>query len=265
MEDWDFNSNPSVSTMPTLAKAELTESATPMLEIWDRMLEGLLQNGRLILDAIGYYAEYDLLIPDTERKFSEREKTELHPIVRVLMEAAVKSEMMRDGVLASTLKTLAKQPSLFSSGEIPASVQWEIANDYRRVDEKPGTFCMDIWGDSQTRCTYALETPTEANITKAAEAAYRRIEDNRSPGRPPNPANRVVAEGLSKIFRSSGQPIGRRREPTRMHDRKVIYMETSPFHDFLELVLDPLQRHLREHGLAPVTIDSIVRIAIEET
>lgn len=236
-----------------------------MLEIWDRMLEGLLPNGRLILDAVGYYAEYDLPVPDAESELSEREKTELYPIVRVLMEAAVKSEMMREGVLASTLNKVAKEPSLFFLGELPAAVQWEIANDYQCGAEKLGTYCMDIWGDAQTRCSYSLERPTEANIAKAAEAAYRRIEDNRSPGRPPNLANREVAEGMSKIFRTSGQAITRRREPTRMLDGKVIYNETSPFHEFLDLILDPLQRHLREHELAPVTIDSVVRIAIEET
>lgn len=250
--------------MPTIAKPELSESATPMLKIWDRMYEGLVPNARLILAGLGYYVEHDLALPDEGGELSEEEKAELHPVVRVLVDAAVRSQMMREGVLTSTLNKVAKDAFLLFSGALPASVRWEIGNDYQRAAEIPGTYCMDIWGGEQTRCTYALETPTKANIAKAAEAARRRIEGTRSPGRPPNPANRAIAEGLSNIFRSSGQSIVRRREPAKMYDGKVIYVETGLFQDFLELVLPPLQRHLREHELAPVTIDSVVRLVTQE-
>jgi hypothetical protein len=61
-----------------------------------------------------------------------------------------------------------------------------------------------------------------------------------------------------EIFRRSGQPIRRRREPV-MRRGKVVYVEAGPVYDFLELVLKPLRAYLREHGLAPVTTETIAR------
>jgi len=247
--------------MPTIVIPELTESATPMLEIWDRILKCLLPAARPILDDVGYYSERDLQIPAEESDLSEEERQALHPIVRILMEAAMASEKMRDSALASTLAKVAKDPSLFSD-KLPAAVQWEIARDYARADEKPGTYCMDIWGNEQTSCSYALERPSPGNIARAAEAAYRHMKTTQSLGRPSNPANYVVAHGLGEIFRSSGRNIVRRREPDRMRNGKVVYAEKGPFHDFLGLIFTPLQ--LTESKLVPVTIDSVVRIAIKE-
>jgi hypothetical protein len=251
--------------MPTIYKAQLTEPETPMLEIWERMFNGLIPNAPAILDFLGYYAEHDLPIPNLEGELTEEEKEELNPIARVLMEAAIKSVQMTDGVLVSTLDKVAKNPSLFFESQLPAAVQWEIAKDYQRGDEKPGAFGMDIWGDEQTRCTHLLETPAEANIKRAAEASRRRIQKRRRSGRPFNPANWIVAESLGKLFRPSGHSIVRRRESTgKMFDEKVIYAEKGPFYDFLELVLPPLRFYLSEQRLSPVTIESVVRFAAKK-
>jgi hypothetical protein len=248
--------------MPTIHKAQLTELETPMPEIWDRMFKGLIPNARVILDRLDYYAERDLQIPSPESDLTEEEEEELEPIARALMEAAIQSVLMTDGILITTLDKVTKNPSLFSDGQLPAAVQWEIATDYQRGDEQSGTFSMDIWGDEQTTCRYSLETPTEANIKKAAEAARRRIDELRTSGRPYNKANRIIADRLGKIFRSSGHSIVRRRESTgKMFQEKVIYAEKGPFHDFLELVLPPLNLYLSEQKLSPVTIESIVRFA----
>jgi hypothetical protein len=237
-----------------------------MLEIWARMYEALYPHARLILADLGHYAERDLKIPGPEQdgELTPEEQEELRPIVRALMEAAVVSEVMPPRIQIATLIKVIESPSLFFSCELPAAVQWEIANDYQRGDEKPGMFSIDVWGDEQTRCSSPLVPPTESSIKNAAEAARCRVALAQSPGRPPNLANRVVAEQLSKIFRSSGHPIVRHRESARMFDGKVVYVETGPFYDFLELVLSPLQRYLSERRLAPVTIDSVVRIVTEE-
>jgi hypothetical protein len=250
--------------MPTIHKAPLTEPEMPMLDIWDRMIKGLIPNARAILDSLGYYAERDLQIPSQESALTQEEEEELKPIARALMEAAIMNVQMRDGVLVTTLDKVAKNPSLFFDSRLPAAVQWEMATDYQRSDEQPGTFGMDIWGDEQTRCTHPLETPTEANISNAAEAASRRVEELRTSGRPHNQANRIIADLLGRIFRSSGQSIVRRRESTgKMFQEKVIYAETGPFYNFLELVLPPLRFYLSEQRLPPVTIESIVRFAIK--
>lgn len=251
--------------MPTILKARLTEPETPMLDIWIRMFKGLIPNARVILDCLGYYVERDLQIPSQESELTQEEEEELKPIARALMEAAIMSVQMRDGVLVATLDKVARNPSLFFDSQLPAAVQWEIATDYQRGDERPGIFGMDIWGDEQTRCAYRLEAPTEANITRAAETARRRIDELRTSGRPHNQANRIIADLLGKIFRSSGHSIVRRRESTgKMFKEKAIYAEKGPFHDFLELVLPPLNLYLSEQKLPPVTIESIVRLATKE-
>jgi hypothetical protein len=248
--------------MPTSYKAQLIEPETPMPEIWDRMFDGLVPNARAILDFLGYYVERDLRLPGAESELTEEEKEELSAIARALTEAAVKSVLMKDGVLVATLGKVAKNPTLFFDSHLPAAVRWEIANDYQRGDEQPGTFCMDIWGDEQTVCAYSLEKPTEANIKKAAEAACCRIQKLRTSGRPDHQANRTIADRLGMIFRSSGQSIVRRRQSTgKMVREKAIFAETGPFYDFLELVLPPLSLYLREQRLPPVTIASIVRLA----
>ncbi len=247
--------------MPTLYKAQLTEPETPIEEIWARMFNGLVPNARPILESLGFYAEWDLPIPGPESGLTEEEKKELEPIARALMEAAVLSVQMREGPIIATLEKIARKPSLFFEHELPAAAQWEMAIVYRRGDEEPGTFCMDIWGNEQTTCAYAIETPTDANIKRAAEAALRSIKRQRKGGRPPNPANEKLAELLGRIFRSTGHPIVRRRVPTGMFNGKVLYTEIGPFHEFLELVLPPLNRFLHEQRLAPVTIESVVRLA----
>jgi hypothetical protein len=249
--------------MPTIYKARLAEPETPMLEIWNRMFKGLVPNARAILDCLGYYAERDLQVHSQESELTQEEEEELKPIARALMEAAIKSVQMSDGVLVSTLNKVAKNPTLFFEGQLPAAVQWEMAIDYQRGEERPGTFCLDIWGDEQTICAYSLETPTEASIKRAAEAALRPVQKGRRSGRPRNQANPIIAHRLGTIYRSSGHKIIRRWQ-YEMSDKSLIQVETGPFYYFLELVLPPLNLYLREQGRPPVAIESVVRLVTEE-
>ena len=108
--------------------------------------------------------------PVRKVELTEEEKRELEPIATVSIEAAIMSVRMRGGVIVSTLHKVAKDPSWFFDLQLPAAVQWEIANDYLGVDERPGTFGMDIWGDEQTVCAYPLESPTEASINKGCRS-----------------------------------------------------------------------------------------------
>ena len=137
-----------------------------------------------------------------------------------------------------------------------------IACNYQRGDEKPGTHWSDVWGDQPAIFEGQVEVPTDANIKKAALAAIVRIQSTRKRGRRLNAANQVLADRLGEIFRQSGQPIARHRRAD-MRRGKLVYVEDGPFYDFLRLVLPPLQAYLRERRLAPVTIDTIVRLATE--
>ncbi len=66
------------------------------------------------------------------------------------------------------------------------------------------------------------------------------------------------------IFRRSGHPIRRHRQPV-VHRGEVVYVEGGgAFYDFLEFVLKPLRAHLREILLAPVTTETIIRCITED-
>lgn len=250
--------------MPTIRKGQLIELEMPMPDLWERMFRGLTTNARTILLKLHYYVERDLETPGQFEDLTADEQEELNTIARALTEAAIVSMQMSDGVLVTTLDKVAENPSLLF-GDLPAVAQWEIATDYQRADEKPGTFCTDVWGDEQTVCAYSLETPSEASTAAAAQAARRRINERRMSGRPQNSANRILANSLGKIFRSSGHAIARRREPSgRMVKNKVIYTENGQFHDFVKLIIPPLQLLFAERALPPVTIETIVRLAIQE-
>jgi len=138
-----------------------------------------------------------------------------------------------------------------------------MACDYQRGDEQPGIHWRDVWGDQVTAFPGEVEQPTKANIAKAARAAIATIQESRKPGRTHNRANQILADRLGEIFRGSGQPIRRSNEPV-MRNGKSVYVEGGgPFHDFLELVLKPLQRYLRERGLQ-VTVATIVRLVTDD-
>jgi hypothetical protein len=251
--------------MPTLAKAQLTESETPWLETWDRMYRDLCLNGRPILTAVGFYAEHDLPAPGANLAghLTEGEEAELRPIASALTVAAAASEAMPSGILIATLKRVSKNPSWFFSGTLPAAIEWIIARNYQRGDEKPATHWRDVWGDQPALFEGQVEVPTESNIARAAISAIFRLQNVQTRGRPYNRANRLLADSLGNIFRPSGQLIVRHREPDMRHG-KLIFIEGGPFYDFLNLVLPPLQRHLRERELAPVTVDTIVRLVTED-
>jgi hypothetical protein len=245
--------------MPTVFAAQLIETETPWLEIWNRMYKGLLPYARQILVMFGYYVERDLEVPSPDAPLTNEEVAELTPIASALTKAAVESQRMRSGVQVATLKKVAKAPSQHV-GNLPAAIQWMMSSFYKRGEEKAGTFAMDIWGTDLTRTTYIRGEPTPENMSRAAEAAANQIQAGRSPGRPHNRANWILAENLGAIYRTSGQVIARHRQKAPKDLKgSSIYVESGPFYEFLEMVLPPLQDFLREHRLASVTIESIVR------
>jgi hypothetical protein len=251
--------------MPTLAKAQLTEVESPWLEIWHRMYDYLCLNRGPILTMLGFYAEHNLPTPEvgSTSNVTNDEEAALGQIATALTLAAVASEDMPSGVLIATLKRVSKTPSLFLSGQLPAAVEWIIARNYRRGDEKRAMHWRDVWGDQPARFEGQVEIPTEPNIARAAISAICGLQKVRRRGRPYNPTIRLLADSLGDIFRRSGQPIVRHRQPDMLYG-KLVFIESGPFYDFLKLVLPPLQRHLRERELAAVTVDTIVRLVTED-
>src|SRR5438445_5968963 len=116
-------------------------------------------------------------------------------------------------VLVATLATVSKDPGLLLGRQLPQPVEWAIACNYQRGDERPGTYWRDVWGDQRPTFPGEVEQPTELKIAKAADAAIARIRKTRKAGRSYNQADHILAEQLGPIFRQSGQPIRRRRKP----------------------------------------------------
>jgi hypothetical protein len=251
--------------MPTLARAQLTEPECPWGEPFDQMYKVLCQDRVPILTALGYYAEHDLPSPPVNSDLipTKDEETELRQVASALTVAAAASAAMPDAQLVATLKKVSNNPSLFFARELPAPVEWAIACDYQRGDEPAGTHWRDVWGDQVATFPGEVEEPTEANIAKVAGDANARIQKTRKAGRPYNQADQILALELGAIFRRRGHPIRRRREPVMRRD-KVVYVESGPVYDFLELVLKPLRTYLREQRLAPVTTETIVRRMTED-
>ena len=245
--------------VPTLYPPQLNDSTPSWLHIWDRMYAGLRPDAFRILAILEFYSERGLTEPDinNHRELTSEEDQRIGEIASALAIAADVGGAMPNGELIATLRALAKDPLQYDPDALPAAVQWELAQDYRRDGEKPGTYPLDIWGSEQVKGP--MEKPSPANIARAAQLAAKRIQAGRERGRRLNRATPVVAECLSKIFRSSGKAIVRHSEKEVRH-RKMVRVEAGPFYDFLELVLKPLQLYLRERKLPPVTIESVVRI-----
>ena len=253
--------------MPTIPKAQLTEPLeSPWGTTYDQIYVELCRDRGPILTALGFYAEHDLPPPEENSDAipTKEEEEELRQIASALTVAAAASAEINIGVLIETLKKVSKNPSLFLPRDLPQPVEWAIADDYQRGDERPGTHWRDVWGDQVARSPGEVEEPTESNIAKAADAAIARLQETRKAGRPYNQADQILAVRLGAIFRRSGQRIRRHNEPV-MRGKKVVYVEGGrPVHDFLELVLKPLRAHLREKLLAPVTTATIVRRITED-
>jgi hypothetical protein len=247
--------------MPTLYKAQLVEMETAWWEIWNRLHKDLLPVARQILDMLGFYAERDLEIPPADAPLSADEELDLTPVVSALTKAAVEGQRMPPGVAESTLRKIAQAPPELVD-ELPSSIQWDLARAYRRGEEKPGTYALDIWGNELTKTRYIRGAPTPENIARAAQTLLDEME--RSPGRPRNVANLILAEDLAPVFRSSGNVAARQRRGKKTvyqaenGEWAIKYVEGGPFYDFLNLVVPPLNDFLRDHGLR-VTVESIVR------
>jgi hypothetical protein len=250
--------------MPTLAKPRLIEPESPWGAPFDRMYLELCRNRIPMLTALGFYAERDLSPPKNSDEIPTKdEEDELRQIASALTEAAAASATMSTAELVATLLKVSKQPSLFMARELAQPVELAIANDYQRCNEPPGTHWRDVWGDQAATFLGEVEQPTESSIAKAADAALARIQKTRKPGRPYNQADHILALELGGVFRRSGHPIRRRREPAMRRDN-VVYVESGPVYDFIELVLKPLRTYLREKRLAPVTTETIVRRMTED-
>ena len=74
---------------------------------------------------------------------------------------------------------------------------------------------------------------------------------------------RFLQSDWATSFEEAASPFAAR--PYRLCAMESWFMsKAEAFYDFLELVLKPLQRYLKERQLAPVTVASIVRLVTDD-
>jgi hypothetical protein len=250
--------------MSTRCSAHAYRPAPSWLSTWKYMYSKLEPDAVQILRPTGFYERYDIEVPDLVEggKLGIEEKNAIGRIATALTIAADATHRTPPGVIAAWLDRIARNPALFRSNLLPPEVHWQIVSCYRRESERPGTHMQDIWGRRRVRFEAKAQRATNPRIVRAARLAAARLR--RPCGRPPNLANHLLAEYLASAFRWSGGRIVRSLIPVDKKGGGVRYVENGLFHQFLGAVIGPLQEHLHRHGLPPVTIDTIERIATEQ-
>jgi hypothetical protein len=249
--------------MPTRYSIHAYRPAPSWLSTWESMYSKLEPDAVKILKPIGFYNRRDIEHFDSfeGRSLCIEEEEAIGRIATALTIAADAANRTPLGIVAAWLGRIAKTPALFRSELLPPEVHWQIACCYRRGAERPGTHLQDIWSRRRVRFEVKARPATNPRIAKAARLATASLKRHR--GRPSNVANHLLAEYLASAFRSYGGRIVRRQVPIDAEGGGVIYVEDGPFHRFLCSVIGPLQQHLEQHALTPVTIETIERIATE--
>jgi hypothetical protein len=230
-------------------------------DIWHNFYVELEKQGVPILQAAGYYQAHDVEASGNG-KLGEEERVALERVATALTIAADGAHQTSGGMVAAWLDKIRRKPAVYRTEVLPPEVFEAIAAHYRRGTEPPRTHMQDVFGGRRIRFPGKKRRPTPKNIARAAHAAFVSLHRHR--GRPQNIANLRAAEYLSSAYRFlSGRRIVRRRMPI-LRRSGVAYVEDGPFNRFLKRVIGPLQKHLKAHGLQPVTIDTIERISIEE-
>jgi hypothetical protein len=216
------------------------------------------------LKPCGFYERVDIDIPDTAegRKLGIEEIAAIEHIATALTIAADAAHRAPPGVVVAWLRRISVSPELFRSAQLPPEVFYQIASHYTRRSERPGTHLQDVWDRRRVCFEAKANRATNRRIARAACLAMRSLR--RSRGRPPNVANKLLAEGLGLAFRSFGGRIVRRQSPIGLEGGRYLYVDDGPFYHFLERVIGPVQEYLKNRRLQPVTIETIERIAARQ-
>jgi hypothetical protein len=195
--------------MPTLSKPQLIERESPWRRESDRIQRELCRKGVPILAGLGYYAERDLPVPEADQLMLVQDVEALKPITGALTFAAAASEELSDAGVIATLRKVSRNPSLLRLGQLPPEVEWDIACNYQRGDEKPGTHWPDVWGDQPAIFGGLVEVPTDANIGRAAFAAIAKRQGAENAGGVPMPqikcSRSIWAKFTDKV--ANGSPV----------------------------------------------------------
>jgi hypothetical protein len=232
--------------------------------LWSKFYGELEKQGVRILQSAGFYEMHDIKpsVAVADRKYVGEEKVALESVATALTIAANCAHRTAPGVVAAWLVAVRQKPTLFNSKDLPPEAFDAIAAHYRRGTEPPGTHLQDVFSRRRIKFLEGRRRATPSNIARAAQAALVALPRPR--GRPQNTGNWLAAEYLAAAYRSLGGRRIVRHQTTMDLGSKALVVDDGPFYHFLELVIGPLQNHLKAHRLPAVTIETIERIATEQ-
>ncbi|SRR5216684_3238908 len=229
-------------------------------EIFCRELRSVREE---ICDSLGFYKAHGT-IGEYGGKFDDHIALErdrlIEEIVGILSKAAA---VAIDGGFASahqsiaTLRRIKRKPSIISERllEIDPSALAQLASQYQRADEKPGTFSLDILAAIAEPGLIA--EPSASKISDAAERAINQAKGDATVGRPKNPVNELLAKDLGSIFIRYNKYVG--RSSVIGFDQEAKQIETGRFAAFIKLVIPPLSRFLRTANQPAISVAKVAR------
>jgi hypothetical protein len=229
--------------------------------LWKQFYLEIEEHAVPILHAAGFYENHDIEPSAPSARLGDEEKDALERVVTALTIAANCAHRTPPRLMAAWLKAVSRRPELFRSEGLPPEALEAIAAHYRRGTESSGEHIQDVFSSRRIRFPGRKLRPTSRNIARAAQAALASLQRPR--GRPQNVANYTAAEYLASTYRFlSGRRIARHQTTVDLGFKRLV-IEDGPFHEFLEAVIGPLQKHLKTYGLPTVTIETIERIVAE--
>jgi hypothetical protein len=231
--------------MATRYKSQLNHVEFDWLLQSNRFLNELLAKEIPTLERLGFYKVYGSL---EDPRFSGHVESInlMNEICGVLLVAAtiqMDAGFKTPHQLIATIKAIEEDPSLVITHSIEPEALGEVARNYQRDQEAPGTFWFDIDRAGNT------PLPNPNQVRAAASNAIASLKLEASPGRRPDRALEFLALRFREIFLRFNDRITRHSVQSRRAtnvagkwETKEVQLEAGPFIEFLELVLEPLNR-----------------------
>jgi hypothetical protein len=223
--------------VPTNYKPQLDHVGFDWTEHSERIYSALLARKDQILDKSGFNKEFDCIPLSATRIVRTEADYLIDEIGGILaLAASVQLDAGYKAVnrIIATLRAVEKDPDVVRSRNIEPEALGMIAGCYQRGDEPPGTFWYDVY---QQDCAEPFE---RSHIERAATQAVEELQSGMIKGRPAKEVFKVLAK-LRGIYLRFNDTAGRRSVITSING---VYsqVESGPFLEFLELVIEPLNQ-----------------------
>ena len=233
----------------------------------NRFLNELLAKEIPILERLGFYKEFGALDDPTFSGHIESINlmNEMSGILSVAATIRMDAGFKAPHQLIATLKAIEKDPWLIITHSIEPEALGAIARHYQRGQEAPGTFWFDIDRAGNT------PLPNPDQVRAAASNAIASLRLDASPGRRTDRALEFLALRSREMFLRFNDRITRHSVESRREtevagkrETKEVQLEAGPFIEFLELVLEPLNRFFlnlpKDYGAGPISAGAVAEV-----